>query len=78
MITLTNNYHNTSVSLRADVGDYLTQSQISRARRELCGMSDCECSSSIGTRGHQSVSIESGYIRGNDQPLYLVTEIEDQ
>jgi len=78
MITLTNNYHNTSVHLRASVGDYLTQSQISRARRELCGMSDCDCCSSLGTRGHQSVSIESGYIRGNDQQIYLITGIEDQ
>jgi len=78
MITLTNNYHNTSVNLRASVGDYLTQSQISRARRELCGMSDCECCSSLGTRGQQSVTIESGYIRGNDQPVYLVIGIVDQ
>jgi len=43
MITLKNNFHNTSVRIRANVGDTLTPSQTARARRVLCGSPDCKC-----------------------------------
>ena len=43
MITLTNDFHNTSVRLRANIGDYLSPSQIKRAARILCPVSDCCC-----------------------------------
>ena len=50
MITIRNRFHNTSVTVRANLGDILTDGQMRRIRRELCGISDCRC----GTiRGHQ-------------------------
>jgi hypothetical protein len=47
-ITLTNDFHNTSVNVmvNGEPGDYeyrLSSSQVRRIRRELCGMADCSC-----------------------------------
>jgi len=53
MITIRNDFHNTEVSIRANIGDELTESQIKRARNELCGISGCTCGGPIGERGHQ-------------------------
>lgn len=54
-ITLTNEFHGTSVNLRvgyeSDTNSAeLTKSQIARAKRTLCG-SDCQCSGDLGYRG---------------------------
>jgi len=35
----------------------LSASQASRARKKLCGMSDCSCSGVLGTRGRQCVTV---------------------
>jgi hypothetical protein len=43
MITLRNNFHNTKVRVRIGVGEQLSESQLARVRRELCGVSDCAC-----------------------------------
>jgi hypothetical protein len=64
-ITLTNDFHNTSVVVRVpnqlvrmhdtdrarftDV--FLSDSQTRRAHKTLCGHTDCTCSGSTGTRG---------------------------
>ncbi len=54
MITFTNDFHNTSVRLRAGLGDYLSDSQIKRAARVLCPAADCFCGhGEINTRGRQ-------------------------
>lgn len=54
MITFTNDFHNTRVRLRASLGDYLSDSQIKRAARVLCGISDCACGhGELKTRGRQ-------------------------
>jgi len=54
MITLTNDFHNTSVRLRANIGDHLSDSQIKRAARVLCPVSDCCCGQNeLNTRGRQ-------------------------
>lgn len=63
VITLTNDFHNTEVNLiiESTTGDAigtLSASQILRARRELCGSSDCMCSGDVGTRGRQDYSVE--------------------
>jgi hypothetical protein len=51
-LTLTNDFHNTSVTLRVK-GGHLSAGQVARARRELCGVDDCTCSGDVGTRGPQ-------------------------
>ena len=54
MITLTNDFHGTSVRLRASLGDYLSDSQIKRAARVLCPAADCFCGhGELNTRGRQ-------------------------
>jgi prepilin-type N-terminal cleavage/methylation domain-containing protein len=70
-ITLTNDFHNTSVVVRADllVGPAgatltLTDYQTMRVRTELCGLYDCTCG---GIRGEQSY---------NNKPLTINT-VED-
>jgi len=54
MITLKNNFHGTSVNLRPRNGR-LSPAQMRRARRELCGLSDCKCGS---IRGPQEFEVE--------------------
>jgi len=69
-ITLTNDFHNTSVTLIAEhvgsVEDWdgeqaplyrLAPSQIKRAKRALCAKG-CLCSGEMGTRGHQEFAVE--------------------
>ncbi len=53
MITIKNNFHNSEISLRANVGDELTARQIERSKRELCGMDGCTCGGPVGNRGPQ-------------------------
>ena len=53
MITITNNFHGTSVNLKANIGDELTESQVKRARKQLCGVSGCTCWGMLGNRGKQ-------------------------
>lgn len=54
-ITLTNDFHNTSVNLLVDDDpkkDYhLSPGQARRARKTLCGIDGCSCSDEIGVRG---------------------------
>jgi hypothetical protein len=51
-ITLTNDFHNTSVVLRSRDGR-LTGGQRDRAKRILCGITGCTCSDEWGMRGKQ-------------------------
>ncbi len=53
MITIRNNFHNTTIRLKAQIGDKLTASQVKRARSVLCGVRGCLCGGSLGERGPQ-------------------------
>lgn len=52
-ITLTNNFHETSVRLRMGDDGRLSPSQVRRAARVLCGISTCTCGGDLGQRGPQ-------------------------
>lgn len=73
VITLTNDFHNSSVSLRVEVDDEgnakLSINQIKK-RRELC-CAGCSCSGEVGTRGYQHDvdSIEPVYDDGGFDSL---------
>ena len=62
-ITLTNEFHNSSVVLNADVRShihnlataYLTKNQIKKAKSKLCGIAGCTCCGEVGTRGRQEL-----------------------
>lgn len=61
LVTITNDFHNSSVTLRCDVLSHIygeatirpSREQIKRAKRELCGIAGCECSGADGHRGPQ-------------------------
>lgn len=57
MATLRNDFHNTYASVRYTPGEPLTDSQVKRAARKLCGMSDCRCSDGTGIRGPQDATV---------------------
>jgi len=63
LFTLRNDFHNTEVRVRAIAVDgwiTLTPSQAERARKALCGIKECTCSGSAGTRGPQDIRILVG------------------
>ena len=50
MITLTNDFHRTSINLRAEEGDTLTPAQYRRVQSTLCGIHGCTCGTVRGTQ----------------------------
>jgi hypothetical protein len=67
LITLTNDFHNSSVTIRCEVLSdlpsgaafataYPSASQIKRAKKALCGVAGCCCSNAAGIRGQQKTS----------------------
>ena len=59
MVKLSNDFHKTVVRLNTTEGKALSQSQIRRARKELCGISDCCCGGDLGERGTQDYEVVS-------------------
>ncbi len=53
LITLTNEFHNTSARVRIRAGDTLTARRLRDIKRRLCGVDGCQCSGADGTRGRQ-------------------------
>jgi len=53
MIIVRNDFHDSSVTLKATIGDELSPSQIRRSQRELCGIGNCTCGGPLGERGPQ-------------------------
>ena len=66
LVTLRNDFHNTSVNIRCRVLSHVTTadvataypnaSQIKRAKKALCGVSGCCCSNAAGIRGKQETN----------------------
>lgn len=69
-ITLRNNFHNTSADLRVsdlriaeELGngnDYfctITENQMRRAAKKLCGISDCKCGTVRGPQNHDGLKL---------------------
>jgi len=52
MVTLTNDFHHTSIRLRDRAGR-LSPCQVRKAWQALCGIVDCTCGGVAGTRGPQ-------------------------
>lgn len=57
-VVLSNDFHNTTVTLLVSEGWSLSPRQRKRAQKALCGMSDCLCSGSLGARGPQTLEGE--------------------
>jgi len=62
-LTFTNNFHNSSANVRADVIDgeaWLTPSQVKRVGKKLCGVNGCACGyTELNYRGDQEYNIET-------------------
>lgn len=56
MITIQNNFHNTSTTIRK--AGRISESQERRIRKALCGVSGCTCGGALGERGPQSCEID--------------------
>ena len=77
-ITLRNDFHNTKARVRAELLEFkaleydpprkvvaaiLTESQYKRAKRKLCGMSDCKCETLRGPQEHEGKILEIEVLR---------------
>jgi hypothetical protein len=51
MTTLTNEFHNTEITIRANEGEQVSKATRRKVQKALCGISDCQCSGYDGTRG---------------------------
>jgi len=72
LVTLSNDFHRTSVRVRVDKFPYhLTPSQVRRIRRALCGMPDCTCSGWLGVRGPQEGGVVVQSFSENDYVLHV-------
>ena len=67
MITIQNNFHNTTVNLKADFGQQLTLSQTRRMNRVLCGVKGCKCGA-----GHRDSNVDIDYT-GVENGVFLPT-----
>ena len=53
-VTIRNDFHNTECTIRIKWGEsFLTDSQVRRVRRTLCGIDDCLCGGVLSERGPQ-------------------------
>ena len=67
-IILKNQFHGSEVALNAKKNKgtyYISKWQAARARRELCGISDCKCGDEVGQR-HM----------GNNNPYDVVPQLD--
>lgn len=53
-IILSNDFHNTKTTVRAEVGDFISHARLKAIKARLCGAKGCTCSGSLGTRGKQA------------------------
>jgi len=81
MLTLRNNFHNTTCRVNVKPGEVLSYHQLRRARFHLCGIDGCTCSNETGTRGQQwqtdgsVVELVPVFQNGNNAPVFEVIEI---
>ena len=52
-VTLRNDYHGTVARVATVDGGRLSQSQVNRIRRRLCGLGGCTCGGNLSERGPQ-------------------------
>ncbi len=74
-ITLTNNFHRTSINLVLKPHNRLSLRQVRRARTALCGMADCLCGGDLGERGGSNPLV---YLeRGSDYAIVDLTTTDE-
>ena len=49
-MTITNDFHNTTITIKAKHGQSVSKSTLRRVQRALCGMTDCICGRLDGSR----------------------------
>jgi hypothetical protein len=66
-ITLTNDYHNTTTTVRTEAG-FLAAGQVQRAADNLCGITGCTCGDVAGCRPQQVEECGDGSARISSGP----------
>lgn len=75
MLTLTNSFHNTEATIRANVDDTVSRSTLRRVRKQLCGITGCTCGREDGTR-HSRYRLESQGLDADSPVLVIDTRTE--
>jgi hypothetical protein len=71
-ITLKNDFHSTECTLIVDcLPSILSHGQVNRAKRALCGITDCKCGGILGERGPQEVKISYVWLAGEGERVEL-------
>lgn len=77
-LTLTNDFHNTEVTIRAKSLPWrVTPSQQRRIDRALCGMSDCKCGTIRGPQYHEGRRLWLDWSYGQQGEAVLVVDYEE-
>ncbi len=71
-LTLTNDFHNTSVTLRVGPSLTLSARQVARSRRVLCGNHDCTCGGNAGERGPQFLNGDRIMLAWRSEDRYII------
>ncbi len=70
--TIRNDFHNTQVHVRAEVGDTLSAQVTARVQRELCGVSGCQCGGAL--RQQDGFVVAEDYDGDGRQVFFLANE----
>ena len=62
-VTLTNNFHNTEITLRTGHDSELSKRQQRRAWHTLCGIANCQCGGPVGDRPVQTEHVDTDRVR---------------
>jgi len=58
MVTLYNDFHNTTARVRVGANGMLSPNQVKNAQNRLCGIGGCQCSNDLGQRGPQEARFD--------------------
>lgn len=72
IINIRNDFHNTQVRVRAEVGDTLSARVTARVQRELCGRVTCCCAGAIGRQ--DGFIVVRDYDSDGHETLFIANE----
>ena len=78
LVAIYNDYHRTEARVRVPgLPHTLSDSQVRRVRRKLCGMAECTCGGVLDERGGQEVEVVAWYDRRGDLSVTLEAQTTD-
>ncbi len=61
VLTLINNFHNTSAKVYVANDNSISETQRKRVKAKLCGVQGCNCGGYAGERGGKWIADDAGY-----------------